>query len=171
MPLKPLSPPPITQPVTQDNGRLNLAWTKWLNEVQQKANAFAGQVFQAARVSFIGRSTNGAVTTSDEYNIESLERVSVGRYEGEITQQTAYGVNLLDNAVGAVSHILAPSADTQTFFAEFSVLTTTTFAVEVFEVTQGVSPDVDLVLYDPDEAGDVVTLAIHTTISSELPPA
>lgn len=172
MPLKPLAPPPIRQPLTSQNGTLNLAWVKWLNEVHNKANKFPGQLFQAARVSFIGRATNGAVAvySGSEYNMTSLERVSTGVYEGVITQQTAYGANLLDNAVGVITHDVSDSGTTEIIRCKFSVVDSTTFRVTVYEVVQGAASSLDLVLYDPDETGDVIEVSIHSTISTELPP-
>lgn len=174
MPRNRVPPPPITQPlIGRAGGRASLAWTKWFNEMAVKSNFLGGLVFLAAKVSFTGRATNGAATIldSDNYNISTMERVSAGVYEGVIAQQTAYGVNLFDDAMPVVTHNINPSATTEAFEVLFSPVDDVTFQLSVFELVQGAGTSVDLVLYDPDETGDTITLAIQTTLTDVLPPA
>lgn len=173
MPRDRIAPPPITQPVITTNGRANLAWTKWFNDVQQKINAVNGLVYLAAKLSFTGRNSNGAVTilNADSHNIESMDRVSVGVYEGEITQQTALGVNLFDTAWPSIAHDINPSVSTETFEVIFTPIDDTNFRLSVYELVQGAGGAIDMVLYDPVETGDIITLAIHSNINSDLPPA
>lgn len=166
-------PPPTLQQVSGFDGKASLGWSKWFNAIRRHANATAGRIFLACKVSFAGRATNGACTVldGDSYNLASIERVGVGVYEGVLTQQTAWGDDLLGNAWPVINYSLSPSGDSETFQLEWSLVDAATWRLSVYDVTQGAVVSVDRALYDPDESGDSITIAIHSTLSTELPPA
>lgn len=170
MPARPLPPPPIRQKMIQTNGELNLAWSKWYQEQHQLSTRFSGELFVAARASFIGRATNGAATLSNAYNVASINRTSQGVYQGSLTQRTAYGHPLLTNAVGMIQHRIGPGTNSDAYACTFAIVDDVTFIVSVYEIIQGGGTSLDRQLYDPVTVGDTVAFVALTTLTNELPP-
>lgn len=157
--------PPRREQMTQRNGQPSIAWAKFFEQVFQATRNLNGQTLQAAKLSFIGRSTDGAVTASSNTNVATMLRNGVGRYDGTLTQPTVYGSNILSDCVGYVSLSLSSSSNTQAFQADFLVTGDSTFTVNIYELVQGSGVSIDRQLYDPDESGDQVTVTILSTLA------
>ena len=126
---------------------------------------------KAVHFAFTGIAADGAVTPAHSFNLASLTRNGAGVYDGVISQQTFYGVNVLDKANPAISYSIAVTAATEAFHVEYTKTGATTFTIEVFEWIQGAGSKIDLVPYDPDTAGDLVYVTMLTDLSDgQLPP-
>ena len=126
---------------------------------------------KAVHFAFTGIASDGAVTPAHSFNLDSLTRNGAGVYDGVISQQTFYGVDVLDKANPAISYSIAVTAATEAFHVEYTKTGATTFTIEVFEWIQGAGSKIDLVPYDPDTVGDLVYVTMLTDLSDgQLPP-
>lgn len=127
---------------------------------------------RAMAVVFQGRSTAGAVTPTFSFNLDSLEQVSTGVYEGSVSQSTFWGSNIFTKTIPLFDLVVAPSPGTEFFTAEYEDLGSGDFRISVYEVTKGAGSDLIKTLYDPDDSNDLVSLILLTDIGSgALPPA
>lgn len=168
--------PPLTQNMTQSNGRPNLAWAKWFEQVFRNSSEFAGVAFLAAKGAFTGRSTDGTATLigSNGLNIASVTRDGVGVYRVTLSQTTAYGEELLNDVTSIVSLNLSPSTTTDSFHSTYDVTDTDEVTISIFELAQDLTASsrrIEMIPYDPDETGDIVEFTILSQLSDELVPA
>lgn len=126
---------------------------------------------KAVHFAFEGRSTNGAATMPYSFNVATLNRTAVGVYEGTVSQDTFYGVNVFDKANPFVSYSFTNTIITEAFHIDFTATGSGGFTIEVFEWVQGAGNKIELVPYDPIQAGDLVFCTVLTDLGNgQLPP-
>ena len=126
---------------------------------------------KVAHLAFTGRSTNGPATIEYQFNIATLNRTAVGVYEGTLTQNTFYGVDVLDTANPFTDYSLTPNLTTEAFHVDIEITGTGSFTISVFEWVQGAGNKIELVPYDPITAGDLIFVtALADASGGELPP-
>lgn len=127
---------------------------------------------KAVHFAFEGRSTNGAATMPYEFNVATLERTAVGVYEGTVKQATFYGIDIFLKANPFVSYSLTNTITTEAFHVDFTPDGLGGFTIEVFEWIQGAGNKIELVPYDPVQAGDLIFCTVLSDIGNgELPPS
>jgi hypothetical protein len=121
---------------------------------------------KAFYLSFIGRSSNGAVTMSNDYNISAGTRTAAGVYEFTLTQNTILGDNILDSVSTTLEHRFTRGGLTELFQVELEVVSTSVFRVLIWELSAGTAT-----AYDPITVGDQAVIGGLFSLSGSLPPA
>ncbi|UKH48603.1 hypothetical protein [Vibrio phage vB_ValP_FGH] len=126
---------------------------------------------KAVHFAFEGRNTNGPATMPYSFNVATLERTGVGVYEGTVSQQTFYGVNIFDTANPFISYSFTNTITTEAFHVDFTATGSGGFTIEVYEWVQGTGSKIELVPYDPVQAGDLVFCTVLSDLGNgQLPP-
>lgn len=127
---------------------------------------------KAVHFAFEGRNTNGPATMPYSFNVATLERTGVGVYEGTVSQQTFYGVDIFDTANPFISYSFTNTITTEAFHVDFTATGSGGFTIEVYEWVQGAGSKIELVPYDPVQAGDLVFCTVLSDLGNgQLPPA
>jgi hypothetical protein len=128
--------------------------------------------FRPFTVAFPGRSTDGAVTPSLEYNIASVTRNGAGVYDVVLTEaEDSDGNLLLDQTQHVVSYDIADSTASQHYTVNYSLTSAAagTFTVSVFSVEQGAGNKLVYVPYDPLNTDNVNVIGMYTPTTTVLP--
>lgn len=126
---------------------------------------------KAVHFAFEGRNTNGPATMPYSFNVATLERTGVGVYEGTVIQQTFYGVGIFDTANPFISYSFTNTITTEAFHVDFTATRSGGFTIEVYEWVQGAGSKIELVPYDPVQAGDLVFCTVLSDLGNgQLPP-
>jgi len=123
-------------------------------------------------IAFPGRSTDGAVTPSLNYNVASVTRNGVGVYDVVLTDaQDSNGNDLLDNTQHMISYDIADSTASQHYTVKYSLTSAAlgTFTLSVFSVEQGAGAKLVYAPYDPLSTDSVNAIGMYTPSSAVLP--
>ena len=122
-------------------------------------------------VTFEGRSTNGPVTTSIEYNLASGERIAAGVYEFTLDSKTYQGNDLLDRAQYAASWNIAASATSEAYMVKMEITSVATgvFQVSIFAVIQVLGTTIEYAPYDPLSSDTINIMGMYTPVGATNP--
>ena len=122
-------------------------------------------------VTFEGRSTNGPVTTSIEYNLASGERIAAGVYEFTLDSKTYQGNDLLDRAQYAASWNIAASATSEAYMVKMEITSVATgvFQVSIFAVIQVLGTPIEYAPSDPLSSDTINILGMYTPVGATNP--
>lgn len=127
--------------------------------------------FRPYAMAFEGRSTNGPVTFSLNYNIASGSRVGVGEYEFTLDTITYDSEDLLDTTQAVTSHLIADSVTSEAYYVSVDIIDASlgTFSVSISAVAQGAGSKLAYTPYDPLST-DLVNVVGFYTPSGATPP-
>lgn len=122
-------------------------------------------------VTFEGRSTNGPVTTSIEYNLASGERIAAGVYEFTLDSKTYQGNDLLARTQYAASWNIAASATSEAYMVKMEITSVATgvFQVSIFAVIQGLGTTIEYAPYDPLSSDTINIMGMYTPVGATNP--
>lgn len=125
---------------------------------------------KSAYFQFTGRNTNGPATFLNDFNLDFLNRTAVGVYEGKAKQATFYGQNVFDTANPSISYDFTVTASTEAYHVDFTASTTGDFTISIYEWVQGAGNKIELVPYDPIQAGDLVFVTVLCDLGNGMIP-
>lgn len=99
------------------------------------------------------------ISVNFNINPSTATRISTGLYEFELVQTTFKGIDIIDNVVPTLSHVIAPSATSEIFQTELvSTGLSTTFRIQVNEFIVGVGGKLTIVPYNL-VVGDIIAVS------------